>query len=481
MKLREAFSLTALLAGTSLGLAQEAPMPSVTTQAGPAVSKTPEYRSASFMDHVRSKKAVTHYTDVATPNTQGSTVVANHDMMVDCRELPAYTFYGRAEYLLWRLGTSFNDSGTLNMPAIRPQVPFIMFTRSIVVPATDEPPGVTTNEVVNVYGLVNIQPVLFAGSNLEAIDRNGMRLTLGGYLDGGETAFEATWFQLERRESSFTALAASNITLANGLTDLVRQPEEGGVRPPPEAVNTVFSPLFTDTITGTAANRFYGLELNLRRRGYDIWTTHFEWILGMRYVNFDEQQSLVQVLGMQDATYVGIDNGGIFVPGVTNFTALLSDQSARNRFLGVQAGVMMETKIWNFFASATAKMAVGGMNQETQFNENIFTLGATAALPPTIYPYPTFFRESRTRLSWVPELTGTVGYDLGDSIRLSVGYNALWAYRVIRPVSGGPSNFGNGTISLIGTSSAVRGPALTNFQENKIVAHGLNFGIEIRY
>ncbi len=482
MKLREAFSLTALLAGTSMGLAQDATMPSVTnaTTQGQGVLTTQPVKTASLVDHMRAKRSMTQYADAGTTST--TTMVATQDMMTDSRDLPNYTFYGRAEYLLWRLGTAFDDSGTLNMPAIRPQVPYIFLSRSVIVPATDQPPGLTTNEMVNVYGIANLQPILFAGSNLEALDRNGFRLTLGAWLSGGETGVEMSWFQLERRESSFTALASSNINIANGLNDLFIQPEADGVRPPPISQATVFAPLFTDTISGTASNRFYGLELNMRRQGYQIWTTHFEWILGLRYVNFEEQQSLQQILGVQDSTYVGVLNGGgNFVAGVPNFTALFSDQSARNRFLGFQAGVSMETKIWNFFASATAKMAIGGMNQDMKFSEDVVTVGATAPVPVTIYPYPTYFSESRTRLSWVPELTGTVGYDIGDSIRLSVGYNALWAYRVIRPVSNGPSVFGNGTITDLGASAAARGPALSNFQETKIVAHGLNFGIEIRY
>lgn len=485
MKIRTALSLTALLAGTSLGWSQEAaPATSSTMQMTPVSSAAPA-KPATFMDYMRAKQT-SQTVEVAAPVMATGGAVVHSDPIVPMTTTPAagpsYQFYGSAEYLLWRLGSNLDTSGADNLPQIRPQVPYIFLSRSVIVPAPDEPQGLITNELVNVYGLVSVRPVLFAGSNLDSNDRNGMRLNLGMNL-GSDYGVEVTWFQLERRTASFLAVAASNIEIENGLTNLIRQPADAmGVRPPPLVEDTEFSPLFTHQIFGQGTSRMWGLELNGRGYGYQIGTSRVEGILGLRYVNFQESLDLTQVTGVQDATYVGVlDFFGDFVPGVENLTILQSNMSARNRFYGAQAGVFGETEFFGFFVNGTAKVAVGGMYQEMNFNENVTALGATVPMPTNIYPYPTNFEETRTRLAWLPELTVNLGYNFTDNCRAWVGYNWLWMNRVIRPNGTGLPAEGDGTVTNLGQRSAAIGPALSNFRETRIIAHGLNFGFELRY
>jgi hypothetical protein len=108
-----------------------------------------------------------------------------------------------------------------------------------------------------------------------------------------------------------------------------------------------------------------------------------------------------------------------------------------------------------------------------------------------VYPFPTHFDDSRTRLTFMPEFMGNVGYAFTENFRGFVGYNLLFLRRVVRPVGTGnptilPATSQDGTpiggaVIDLGTARAAQGPALTNFREENLVVHGWNFGLEFRY
>lgn len=517
MRLRTALSLAALLAGTGLGWAQEAARPT------------------SFMDYMRSKRAAQPTTQQAayvvdstaqggaaptgqaaqggqtTPSAAASaapavTSVAPAPVMVNggpgycepcagmacdtCCNNHCYTFYGSAEYLLWRVGNNLNGDGTANLPPIRRTVPYVFRSRSVIFPASDQPAVIETREVFDVYGLVNLNPVLFAGSGLDSDDRNGFRLTLGFNLSC-DWGVEGNFWMLENQSAAFFANAASDILFNFGDTSLQNQPLDPGpppVRPPAEAVPTRYNALFTDQIYGTSESKMWGFETNLRGRCVTVGCSRLDALVGFRYIRYEEQQRLIQDLGVQEITFVGsTDDVGTFVPSVINYTTLVDQLEAKNQFFGAQVGLSGEIACFGFFANLTAKVAVGAMRQEFSYSENVFTSSELATvnlptMPNNIYPYPTAFSETRTRLSWAPELIANVGYDFTDHCRAWVGYDALWMFRTIRPAGGnGPLAGGNGTISNVGQEAASAGPAITHFTESKIVAHGLTFGLQFRY
>ena len=495
MRLRTAFALSALLAGAGSAWAQDATATSTTSGMAPTSAPRPGLLS----DYLRTKRTAQPSDASATSIVPaGATVMTvdnvpataqptvNMDCGVDCG--PCHKVYGSAEYLLWRIGSSFDDPGTNNFPVVTTRVPYVFVARGVVFSASDEPFSVTTNgDPVSLYGLVDLNPILFAGSNINSNDRNGYRLNLGVNLSQW-CSVEATWFQLEQRTQAFRAVAASNILFENtGLTDLQNQPEVEGVRPPPVATPASFAPVFTDDIVGSVTNRMWGLEINGRGLCCRIGSARIEGIVGVRYVQFEERQALLQQLGVQELTHVGSINGdGDFIPSEINYTNLATDISARNRFYGVQAGLFGEWMLHGFFVNGTAKLAVGGMHQEFKYDQTVFT-GSTLpdallpTMPNNVYPYPTSFSENRVRLSWLPELQANLGYEFTDCCRGWVGYNAMYIQRVVRPIGNGLPVNGDGTITRSGETSAAIGPAITNFNETKLVVHGLTVGVELRY
>jgi hypothetical protein len=482
MKLRHALSVTALLTGSSLAAAQEASVaaaPPVRT----VVAVQPS-RPATLMDHIKARQAAEQSTAVngGTPVVMGDPATVN---LNDSAVAPDHRLWFRGEFLLWRMSGTLQDSGKNTFPAIRNIMPWVTSVQNSVTRdgVPQDPLNDPLGQTINNYGLAQLNPRLFSGTNLEVKDRAGGRLTAGYWLTD-EIAVEASWFQLEIREAAFSAFASGNpITFSTGLTNftVVTNPNP----PPPENVISsaqVVAAAFNAQINGTTWNRLWGGEINLRKRGYAVGTTVFDAIFGFRYLSYDEALDLAQALS------VGGSGAG---PGATVLggnTQLLSTMSAQNRYYGLQVGGQFDTQIWDFSVGGRAKISVGGMNQTYRFAEavpaSVFDRSVNSfqptAIPFEVYPSQEI-RESRTRLDWVPELSAWVAYDVTSFLRLSVGYDVIFINRIMRPNGNPLTSYGNGTIQNLGTSQAVFGPAVSNFVENRLFVYGISFGAEFRY
>ena len=473
MKLRHALSVTALLTGSGLAVAQDAPVPAA-TPIRTVVAVQPS-RPATLMDHIKARQEA----QATTATTGGTPMVVGDPCCTGLADgsavAPNHRFWFRGEYLLWRMSGTLMDSGTNTFPAIRNIMPWNTRVQNVVTrdgvpqdPAND-PLGQNT---INL-GLAQLAPRLFSGTNLEVKDRHGARLTAGFWLTD-EIGAEASYFQLETRNAAFTALASANpVVFQTGLTnfDVITNPNP----PPPDTVTATpqtVGAAFNAQINGTTWNRLWGGELNLRKRGYAVGTTQFDAIFGFRYLSYDEVLDLAQALSV---------GGSAAVAGATVLggnTLLLSSMSAQNRFYGFQVGGQFDTQIWDFSVGGRAKIAVGGMNQVYRFAEA--ALSDLDPIPFEVYPSQEI-RESRTRLDWVPELSAWVAYDVTSFFRLSVGYDVIFINRIMRPNGNPLSSYGNGTIQNLGTSQAVFGPAVSNFVENRLFVYGPSFGAEIRF
>jgi hypothetical protein len=471
MKLRHALSLTAFFAGAGLGLAQDAagrpaataaPAAPAVLQPAPAVGP----RGPVMMDGVAPTPAN------LVPGAGCATGCGNGHGAWDTTVVPDFRVYGRLEYILWRTGRSFKDAGTDRLPALRSPVPIVFPARSI---NTALDGTITTRQGPFTFeSLVNLNPVLFSGSSLDALDRNGGRLTIGGYLDTEhDTGVELSYFQLEQRQASFAGLASGTAVIQpDGLVDATEQ------TPPatPELTPTSFSAFLRAGVTGTSSSNLYSLEANVRKLGVRIGTARLEGLMGLRYFNYDEKQNLTEAVSIQNATYI---TDALGTP-LLSTTTLTSSINSRNRFLGPQIGGAIEAYFGPVFVNGTAKLAVGGMHQETGFQEavaNDLGLGVSQET----FPNPTSFSGSRTRFTILPEVAANIGYDVTDNIRIMAGYDILYIRRLIRPTGNGRPVSSGGTITVLNAAAAPIGPALTNFNEDKMIVHGFTFGLEVRY
>src|SRR5262249_4077390 len=127
------------------------------------------------------------------------------------------SIYGSLEYLLWKMGPTFHSEGMDRLPAFRLDMPYIYGTRSVIISNTVQPSSITTNRSIFLFGTARLDPVIFDGTNLDSADRNGFRLTVGGYLDAArEVGLEGRFFELERHGSTVRGVASTAIPVTNG-------------------------------------------------------------------------------------------------------------------------------------------------------------------------------------------------------------------------------------------------------------------------
>lgn len=393
-----------------------------------------------------------------------------------------YRIYGRAEALVWALGTNLNNSGLDSLPGFRQSMPYAFGTAAYdltnpLVPV--QLPGI--DGFRNVSGIAQLDPSFQTGSNLSGLDRLGVRLTLGAALDANrDWAAEVSYFQLESKTASYRGIAsADNLSFTNGLNDVVIVTTVSG--DPPLPVNTVtqvpvvFDADVSAVVEGTASSRLFGLEANVTHRSFTIGRTRFSEIYGLRYLDLTIDQSLAQAITFFDSRYI-IDP----ITGAQgqSTTALLGDYSAHNQFYGAQVGARFDSDFGRFFVNGFGKFGFGTVRQDLVANEVVFNLDG-AEVPFSVYPSPTNTRESRNRVAYVLEGNLTAGFFLTDNITISAGYNILAMTRIARPSGASLPSQGNGKVTLGTNDDPI--PLTNIFTESRYYAHGLTFGLELRY
>jgi hypothetical protein len=355
-------------------------------------------------------------------------------------------------------------------------MPFGLVSRSVIV---DPVGGTTTREVVNTFGVASISPVLFSGSNLDSQDRVGGRLTLGTNFND-EWGGEFVYFQLERKGATFTAGAGNVVEgFTNGLNNLVLDGLGGAVE---EA--TVFNPSVQVVIEGSSKSRLLGFETLLKHHAFTVGQTRISELYGATFLELTESKDLTQILAISDPVFVGSGTSALdFVPGVTNFTGLIGQYSARNRFYGFTIGGRIEGDWSRFFYAATGKASLGAVQQELDVNETVFSSEVPGGeIPVTTYPNPTILHENRTRLAFALEGGLNAGYHLTDSLSIYAGYNILVVSKFARPVQGSDlPESGDGSVTLTPGGSVNRSQQFSQFGEHRFVAHGVNLGLMLRY
>jgi hypothetical protein len=393
-----------------------------------------------------------------------------------------YRIYGRAEALVWALGTNLNNSGLDGLPGFRQSMPYAFGTAAYdltnpLVPV--QLPGI--DGARNVSGLVQLDPSFQTGSGLNGLDRLGARFTLGMALDTNhDWAAEVSYFQLESKTVGYRGTAsANNVSFTNGLNDVVIVTTVSG--DPPLPVNTVtqipvvFDADIAAVVEGTSSSRLFGLEANVTHRSFTIGRTRFSEIYGLRYLDLTVDQSLAQSITFFDSRYIVDPITG--AQGQST-TVLLGDYSAHNQFYGAQVGAKFESDFGRFFVNGFGKFGFGTVRQDLSANEVVFNVDG-ADVPFTVYPSPTNTRESRNRVAYILEGNLTAGFYLTDNLSISAGYNILAMTRMARPAGSSLPSQGNGRVSFGTEDNPV--PLTSIFSESRYFAHGLTLGLELRY
>lgn len=365
--------------------------------------------------------------------------------------------WGSGEYLLWWIKST--------------PLPVPLATRGN---AADNLPGVPGQP-----GTV----VLFGGQNRGYDAFDGMRLTLGGWLDEeGTIGLEGRGFLLEQRSILF-----------NTRSDLNGSPVLG--RPLFDLLTANVFPFQTSVDGSTSGGdavsigaRVWGAEANAAGGWLRNGRVPTTLLAGFRYLDFSEDLNFAE-------TTVNLVPGALGYLGqnvpVGGFTVAHDRLQTRNQFYGGQVGFRSAIRSGSFFGEAGAKIALGVTHEVVTVSGNTTTsapgilpnpaVGGVLAVPNNIGRY------TRDPFAVLPEVELKIGYQVTQGICAFVGYNFLYLSEVVRPgdqivsQNGLPvTNRAQIPTSVGFGQPAPAGPGIT-FNNADFWTQGVSFGISVQF
>jgi hypothetical protein len=334
---------------------------------------------------------------------------------------------------------------------------------------TTSPPD-TPRSAAGVLG-VQGNGVVFGGKPLKTGSRSGGQLQLGDWLDPEHKyGLEGGFFLLGGANTSF--LAASNGTpiLARPFFDATtNQPASKLVAFPGTFAGTAY---ISDT-----AHHFWGFNIDLRENVFCTPTCRLDALIGYRFLDYAEQ------LVIEDTAIPISGQAGPFAGGSAQHT--VDRFGVRNVFNGLDIGLRNDWT-WETLSFGLLGKVAGGY-----LDHGLRTVGFTTftapGMAPAAFPRGLLALPSNGGApgshSWtyVPEVGGTLGWQLSSNIRLNVGYWALWLMNAAQPgheidQAINPNNLPPATT----TAPPVRPLPLVHATQTLWV-QALTVGLEVRY
>ena len=272
--------------------------------------------------------------------------------------------------------------------------------------------------------------------------RSGFRLTGGVWFDDTHCCgLEASFFFMDQKRS-FSSVSAQDAFQA-GIGNIpprivVNLPvDTGGDLDPGD--------LLTSITTGTSYFRLWGVEANFRRTVWWIGGLSVDILAGFRNMNLDETVTLAG-----DFTFAE-PNPDEAAPSVedgrTVHMSTVDTIQTHNQFYGGQVGASFSWHCYRLTVDGLAKFAVGGTAQQITAGGQTFqdagliepTIGSAlvlrpaAVLPGGILSSTPLTTTNRNRISVMPELRASLGYQVTNNINAFVGYNFIWWTNVAIP------------------------------------------------
>jgi hypothetical protein len=368
---------------------------------------------------------------------------------------PTQTIWFSAEYLLWWTSAAPNPVPLVTtFPAGTAALPGFALPGAIGGPGTQ---------------------FVFGGESIDTGDRSGGRFTLGGWLNPQQTVgLEGSYFFIARR--AVTQTVSSD---AGGSPFLGMPFFDAG-----SATEKVFNIASPGTVAGgavlTVTSQLQGADLNalVKVPKNDPW--RLDALVGVRYLNLSERLTFAQ----NGAGLPGSRNAGVVSSAVDDFTT-------HNNFYGGQIGARGEARLGILFLSATAKVALGDMNEVVRISGSTLANESGGVLVPTAQTTVGGFftqrsnigRYSRDEVCVVPEVDISPGVQLAQWARLFVGYTFLYASDVARPGTQIDHQINLSQQAAFRPGGILVGPARPafSFSGSDYWAQGLNFGLQLRY
>lgn len=262
--------------------------------------------------------------------------------------------------------------------------------------------------------------VLLGGGTMDTNPNYGFKLT-GAYRFDNRLGVELAGFYIPSRSTSngvsSTGLPGS-IDLYLPYFDVLRGAEN--------ITEISYWPTYRGSAQATLENSLGGGELNLTWSlpPRDAWRVDL--VGGFRYLQLRE-------------SYTITTSSPYNPPNPADIWNTTDAFDARNRFYGLQAGARTTFDQGPWVGGATAKIALGTMQQRVSVNGYLETNDYTNYGPTQIYPggyfaLPTNSGDhSRNTFAVVPEIAFNVGYRLTPQATVYVAYSLLYASDVARP------------------------------------------------
>lgn len=513
-------SVTALLAGAGLGLAQ-VPMPyqrptMAPSPYGPVAAPMPVQpyvaRPAGLLQPGQSPRAVLppqpyvapppayfggnvlpvqgkdgQSGEAATPQASGSAKPAAAPAesapgdcgppCVPCCHGPiglVGQFYGGADYLLFW-------SKAHHLPVI----------------VATSPPG--TLRTAGSFEPGTVVTTLFGG-DVDDESRSGGRFWAGIWLTPEQSV------ALEGRYVFLEDVGTTYVNASNGVPILARpfvsaeQVNAGlitGAQAGPEnALPVALAPLLTGSVNVNTRNQFWGVESNARINVGGGCNFRADVLAGFRYADIEDDLTISSVSrttanpGSIFPRFAGqpVGPGGA---GVKGALSVIDSFTTRNNFYGGQVGANIEVVRGRFFADLTGKLAIGVMDQKVNIQGlSVLTPAGGEALlaPGGLYALTTNLGSySRCEFGLVPEVGVNLGYQFGKHLRAHVGYSVIYfRSNVVRPAEQIDLTVNANLVPALSTGLGQRNdPALQRpvfaFRDVDFWVQGVSAGLEFSF
>lgn len=368
------------------------------------------------------------------------------------RTCPKERIWGSGEYLLWWI-----KSGS-TPPLVSLGDPSDPFPGSLGQPGTQ---------------------VIYGGNGaLDYGTFSGLRATLGGWLDAdGVLGVEGNGFLLERRPIRFVAGSDSSgnppIFLPIFRPDLGR---EGGF--------TISSPVilnpspqfgfFTGTVTVASSSQLWGAGADVVGNLFRTPAWSLDLLGGFRYLDL-----------LEGLTILGTGLGD-FPSGVEN--SFIDQFNTCNQYYGGEFGGRLGYRSGRLSLDAVAKVALGINHEVVNINGSFTQVGAALGSAQGTFPGGVFTQTSNNGrrvhdpFAVVPQVQVKAGYAILPRLTATVGYDFLYWSQVVRPGNQIDHSV-NLTQSLTQGGGSLVGPSnpAPLFNHTDFFAHGISFGLELKY
>jgi hypothetical protein len=353
--------------------------------------------------------------------------------------------------------------------------------------------------------------VRFTGRDLGYPSFSGFRARAGVHLGpDGFWSLEGAGFLLPRRsiDASFSGRGDGSPLLTTPFLDAATgSPSSLDIN----SQDAAFNPYLLGSIAFHSDIVIYGYEFNAVAHSIRTAERSFDLMFGFRAVYLQENLQINQTITpVKDANLtVQFPEAGL---GVKNYFDVLAGSpvlirdrfGTRNAFYGPQIGCRFSWTFDRFSADLTGKVAVGVTHQQASIDgststalardPNTLAVVTNLTTPGGVFALRTNSGNfNQNQFTVVPEIGLNLKYAITHFLHLHVGYSGLYWSNVARPgaqidtvinqklVPTGallPTNT-NPTGAFIPGSEQGR-PSFA-FRDTAFWAHGLNFGVELRY